>query len=172
FAPSPTRRSSDLDNGVVGAEAEPLCQRRVARRRVAEQLEVDSVGRDYDLVRLDSAPDEVAAQAFTDNRCRIGAADRAGFKKAGETVAQAPFAPRAVPDRRILPECADFVEHWDSKAFADAQRCHRIEYGRMRMKQIRSPFTGERFHSRRQRTDLAPFANRRSCGRNRRGPVE
>src|SRR3546814_10328822 len=61
----PTRRSSDFaDEADHLRPIQPqLCrQRGVARRRIAEQRQVDAVGRHQDLARINPTPDQIVAQ--------------------------------------------------------------------------------------------------------------
>src|SRR3546814_20294802 len=68
------------DHDVTSGKAERFGERIVARRRVAEQVEVDAVGRHDDLVRVDTARDQVTAQPFADHRPGLGRFDAMGFE--------------------------------------------------------------------------------------------
>ncbi len=95
-----------------------------------------------------------------------------GFEPFCQPVAQAAFAPRAVADRRILPKGADFINDGDTELLADAQRGKTVEHGGMGVEHIGLPLFRQHLDPFRQRTDFAPFADRRACRRDRRGAIE
>src|SRR3546814_13528903 len=77
------------DHDVTSGKAERFGERIVARRRVAEQVEVDAVGRHDDLVRVDTARDQVTAQPFAAHPDGIGRFNGTGFEPFGQPLAQA-----------------------------------------------------------------------------------
>jgi hypothetical protein len=160
------------DHRLARHEAEVRSERIIARWRVAEQVKVDAIGRDDDLRGIDAARDQVAAQSFADHRDGIGGADGMTFELAGQKIARAALAARAVADRGILPEGANFVDHRNSEPFADAQRREPVENGRVGVEQIGAPFIDQRRDAVRQRADFAPFAPRRARGCDRRRAIE
>jgi hypothetical protein len=94
------------------------------------------------------------------------------FDRLDQMIARPALAPGPVADRRILPKGADFVYHWNTQLFPNAERRQRIEHRRMRVQQIGLPLLDQRFGPRGERPDLAPFAERRRRGCDRRGTMK
>src|SRR3546814_15160176 len=91
---------------------------------------------------------------------------------AGQIIARAARAPRPVADRGILPKGANFVKHRNAEPLADAQRRESAQHRRMGVEQVGLPVADERLDPRRERTDLAPFADRRAHRRDRRRAIK
>ncbi len=142
----------------LAGQPQRLGARGIGRHGRPEQLHVHAIGRDHDLVPTKAARDQVVAQALADHRHRIRLRDRAVFHLAGEPVFGGGLAAGTVADRRILPEGADFIEHWQAQAPPGADRGEAVQRGRVRVQDIGLPDCRRRLGRAGERRDIAPFA--------------
>jgi hypothetical protein len=156
-------------------QAEAGGQRFVALAVDRKVADVDRVGNHRDLLRRDAAPDDVKAQAFADGGGGVDPLERVRFHRAGDAVAQPPFAGGAVVDRGVFPEGADFVDHRDAEPLADPQRGDRVQGRRVRVQHVRPDLARHFQQSRGEAVDDGQLVEQRQAveqPRGGRGAVE
>ena len=162
------KAADEAHHGAVG-ELQLARQRLVARGRIAEQRQIDAIGRQTDLARLVAASDQILAQAIANGEHGIRARDHPVFQRAGQPVFERSGAPGAVADRGIFPEGAYFVDEGQAEPARGAQTGHAGERRRMGVKNIGPPAPRRAFDRVAQPLDFAPFAQaRRARGFRRR----
>ena len=102
-----------------------------------ELVDVDRIRDHRHLAGRHTSPDDVATQAFADGEYMVGTLERMGFHAAGQPVAQAALARRAMVDRGILPERAHLVDHRNAQAPPNPQRRQGIQHWRVHMQDLR-----------------------------------
>ena len=101
-----------------------MSQRIVTRNGIAEQGEIDTIGRKADFLAIVPACDQIVAQALANREHRVGACHHAVFERAGQAVFERAFPARAIAHRRILPEGADLVDKGQAESLRGAQTRH------------------------------------------------
>ena len=156
----------------ASSQPQPLGQRGVARRRRAEQRQVDPVHHQVQAIVGKAARYQIVAQPLADREDRIGPRHHPVFERPGQPVFQRSNPAHAIAHRRIFPEGADLVDHRNAQPPPGTKRGHAAQGGRMGVENIGPPFLCQRHDRLRQPLDLAPFGQPRRAARAATGAVE
>ena len=120
----------------LSAETQRRRQSAVGCTESTKKSAVDGIGNHRDLVTRHAAGDHIGPQPLADRRDRVRAIERVGLDKPRRPVPQTGAAIVAMARRRVLPQGAHLVNRRDRMPPAGAQRRHRVEDGRMCVKDL------------------------------------